>query len=280
MRKEVFFAIVAGTLIGLLIAFGVWKITQSVRKMPIIEIKKNIPPKVSISLNIENIDDFDVITENPFLIKGSNKPMSDIIISTIDEDFYVKVNKDGIFEKEIDLPAGISELKINEQKIIIVYSSEFKKYVTTEEEENSTSYVGTITDIATQTIQVKTTNGDIKQISTSGDTSYINTLKKNTEVKTTDLAIGDYIVAMGFINGNKVLNTKRILIVSPVVTNNFEFEKITIEKLTKTTINNITMPKKWKGPNIKELKEGQEVIIVGTKENDKFTLRTIFATVE
>jgi hypothetical protein len=101
-------------------------------------------------------------------------------------------------------------------------------------------------------------------------------LKKNAEVKSIDIAIGDYIVAMGFVNGNKVLLAKRILIASPLIENNIKVEKIEIVKLSKSYINEIKLPKKWKGPNIKELEVGQEIYIVGTKNEDKFDLRSIF----
>ena len=85
---------------------------------------------------------------------------------------------------------------------------------------------------------------------------------------------------MGFVNGNKVLDAKRILITSPLEENKYSAKEITIETLSKTKINDITLPKKWVGPNVSELEVGQTIIVVGTSENEKYSLRSIFTTVE
>lgn len=280
MRKEVIYAILAGISIGLFVAFGTWKMTKMIRKTPSISAKKATPNPQNIStLTIDNLKNFDILTNNP-KINGLTSPNTDIIVSTQEKDYYTKSNNEGLFEIEFDLPAGISEIKINEQKLILVYSEEFEKYLDENETNKTTAYVGTITDISSGTIQIKTSSGDIKQMSTADETSYINTLKKNIEIKATDLAIGDYIVSMGFINGNKVLHAKRILITNPIQENKIEAEQITIEKLTKTKINDIILPKKWNGPNIKDLEVEQEIYVTGTKTNDKFDLRSIFILVQ
>ena len=285
MRKEIIFAIIAGISIGLIVAFGAWRVTQAIQKnAEVIDIKKDTPPKNQVSLTISNLYDYDVISSSQVKIAGLTKPHSDLIISTSDEDFFGRSNDDGSFEMEVNLPAGISEVSINDpvnnavEKIILVYSTEFGKYIKTDEKLKTTSYVGTVTDISSNTIQIKTAKGDIAQMSTAEETSYINTLKKNAEVKSIDIAIGDYIVAMGFVNGNKVLLAKRILIASPLVENNIRIEKIEIVKLTKNYINEIKLPKKWKGPNVSDLEIGQEIYIVGTRQGETYTLRSIFDT--
>ncbi len=323
MRKEVFLAIVAGISIGLVLAFGAWRITKLIKKPSIsLSDKKNIPPQNQIDLSVSNLYDFDVLTESPYKLTGISKAGTPIVVSTVEADYFTKTDPEGLFEVEIELPAGLSEILVNGRKFRVVYSSEFKKYleVDTEQKEESatesaeilnpaeairekikeetstkslktTAYVGTITDISSGTIQIKSDQGDIKQMSLSDNTTYINTLKKNAESKATDLAIGDYIVAMGFLNGNKVLDSKRILISEPAVKNNFEtiFVKISAISKTKITINRgngetinnnetfeITLPKKWVGPNVSELEEGQKIITVGEMKEEKFELRTIF----
>lgn len=301
MRKEVIFAITAGVAIGLIIAFGAWKTTQVIKSKSTIKPNqvRTTEPKKNISLTLDNLVDYEVLTKSPFTLTGFSLPLTDILISTSESDFYTKTDQDGTFSVEVELSAGLSEIIINEKKFLIIYSSEFQKYLETDVEEQTstdeaktireqlvekltnknakgTAYIGTITDISSGTIQIKGKNGEILQSSISDDTTYINILKKNAEIKLTDLAIGDYIVAMGFTGSNRVMDTKRILITSPLVDQKIEVQKITIEKLTKTTINDITLPKKWAGPNIKELEVGQNIIVVGTKDEDKFDLRTIF----
>lgn len=328
MRKEVFFAIFAGISIGLMIAFGAWKLTQAFKRNTTVnEVRRNLPPQNKISLSISNLTDFDIVTDSPFVIAGITAPKSTVVISTLEDDYYEVSNEDGSFEIEVELPAGLSEINVNEttsqsgQKVKVVYSSEFSKYLPENNQEDDqtqstesaetkdsldlirekikdevagkslkkTAYVGTITDISSGTIQIKSVQGDIKQMSLSEDTSYINTLKKNAEVKATDLAIGDYIVSMGFVNGNKVLNAKRILISEPMVENKFKTIIGTVSSISKTklTINQdngetteITLPKKWVGPNISELEEGQRIITVGEMKDETYSLRTIFTPEE
>lgn len=272
MRKEVVLAILAGISIGLIAAFGTWRVTKMVKVTPPPAVKKETPaPKNVDSITIDGLKNYDVVTENP-TIKGLYSPNTDIIISTAEKDYYTKSNAEGEFEIQIELPSGISEVKINNQKIILVYS--------TEVETGRTAYVGTITDIASGNLQIKGSNGNILQVSISSTTKLINTLKKNIEVKETDLAIGDYIVAMGIAGANKVMATDRILIASPLVENKVETKKITIEKITKTAINDIVLPKKWTGPNLKELEVGQEIYVIGNTIDKTYTLRSIFIPVE
>ncbi len=279
MRKEVIFAIFAGISIGLIFAFGAWKVAKILKPKPIVVTKKETPQTlIKTHLVIDNYKDFDVVTEDP-TIKGISTPNSDIFISTSEQDFYTKSNAGGEFELKISLPAGLSELVVTDtstslsQKLNLVYSTEVS--------DSTAAYVGTITDISSGTIQVKSINGSILQISTNTETAFVNSLKKGIEVKESDLAIGDFIVAIGTQLKNKVMNSERILITSPTAANNIKVTKIKIEKLTKTTINNITLPKKWNGPNIKDLEVDQEIYILGTENDDKtYTLRSIFIPVE
>ncbi|EKE05134.1 MAG: hypothetical protein ACD_19C00426G0156 [uncultured bacterium] len=272
MRKEVVYAIVAGISIGLIAAFGTWRVSKMVKHTPPPTERKYTPtPKNITNLLIDNLKDYDVVTENP-TIKGVASPNTDIIISTHEKDFYTKSDSEGEFEKLIEIPAGISEVKINEIKLTLIYS--------TEVETGRIAYVGTITDISAGNIQIKNNSGAILQISINEDAKFINSLKKNIEVKETDLAIGDYIVAIGTVNGNKVLHSERILITSPLSETKIEVEKITIEKLSKTYINDIKLPTKWVGPNVKELEVGQEIYVIGIRDEKSYTLRSIFIPVE
>lgn len=273
MRKEVVYAIVAGILIGLIVAFGTWRVSKIVKETPMpIAKKETLAPKIIDRISISNFTNYSVVNANP-VIKGLASPNSDIVISTEDDDYYTKANKDGEFEAEVEIPAGLSEIKINEEKLLLVYSPQAG--------ENSTSYVGTITDISSGNIQIKSDNGTILQISANDESSYINTLKKNIDIKESDLAIGDYIIAIGKENTNKVLTAQRILVSSPLTENNIEVQKITIEKLSKTMINDIKLPTKWNGPNVKELEIGEEIYVAGRRVDDKtYTLRSIFKHVE
>lgn len=297
MRKEVFYAILAGILIGLFFAVGSWKLTKVIKKkQPVVKIQETPKINTNLSLIIENLNDFDVWTKPP-IVKGLTKPNSKLIISTDEKDILITTLDDGSFEKEFDLLGGLNRVlftvidndnNVSQKEVKLVYTTELENEPTDQGSQVTklTSYAGTVTDISGSSLQLKGNAGTILQISTSSDTTYINTLKKNIEIKSTDLAIGDYVLALGYTNNadnlkkSKVLNTKRILVTSPLPENKIEVKKVTIEKMTKTSINDIILPKKWFGPDIKDLKVGQKIFVVGTVESDKFTLRSIFTPVE
>ena len=119
---------------------------------------------------------------------------------------------------------------------------------------NPKSYIGTITDISSTTIQVRKyliaqegKTGEILQISTNQDTTFVSVGKTTKTIKLADIAIGDFIIAMGYKNGNNVLNATRILVtealkpsnrisvlgkITKVSKNSLEITSLANEKLT------------------------------------------------
>ena len=250
MKKELFFAIGAGLILGLIIAFGIWRVNKTVTssdQQQTSNIEVTPSPTTSFSITMANVEDLDVVTKTPFLINGITKPNSKVTISTEEKDYILDSQKDGSFEKEIELIAGLNEIVIKafdqngdsaETKLKVVYSSEFSKYmeekVSNEEEETATdeaesivkkveekvsnvlknpkAYVGTITDISESTYQIKNEEGEIQQISFNEETSFVKIDKTSKAITSSDVAIGDSIIAMGLKNGNQVLEGKRILV--------------------------------------------------------------------
>jgi hypothetical protein len=291
MRKELLYAIIAGISIGLIFAFGTWKISRAIKKdTPNVTVKKSTPStKNSHSVSIDKLNNFDVVTES-IVLSGLTTPDSNVIIMTAEADFGGKSNSAGEFGIEVNLPKGLSEIRvisidnqnnISEVKILLVSE--------TDNTDMTTAYVGTITDISSGNIQIKSGVGGILQMTVDENTVFINSLKKNAEVKEADLAIGDYIIAMGQPNSRKVLDAKKVIITSPLAENKTELIAGRIETLTKTKITllkidneteEIALPKKWVGPDIKELEVGQSIFIAGTRDDKSYTLRTIITPVE
>ena len=155
------------------------------------------------------------------------------------------------------------------------------------------AYVGTVTDIAEQTIQinkfifskVEEEAGEIQQISVDEEnTVFVKITKNTTSVKFSDLAIGDFIITMGYKNGNGVLEGKRILIttsVEPTARKAIFGEPSEIAKRSLT----LTAPTgkewavefgtTWVGPELSEIEEGDKVIIVGTTEGNALEARLL-----
>ena len=146
------------------------------------------------------------------------------------------------------------------------------------------AYIGTITDIADSTIQINNLEGEIQQIVIfPEDTSFVD-VSDNKEIEYPDVAIGDKIVAVGFIDDNNILSALRIIITS----SNEELERtiynaevvsienrnITINDFEKGEIK-LTFPRRWKGPEIFEFEEGQRVAAVSVNDEGTLTIRTI-----
>lgn len=74
------------------------------------------------------------------------------------------------------------------------------------------AFIGTIENIANETLTIKTKD-EIKLASTSASTTYVR-IPGNATQKLEDISIGDYAIAMGYINGSDVLETKRVILQS------------------------------------------------------------------
>ena len=244
MRKEVWFAIIGGIVLGLIIGFGVYRINFAFKKDNPDQTSPTPTPNTQAGLTIAKPDYDDVITSLPQPISGITSKDSWVIISGNLTDYLVKPDKKGVFEKEIDLSGGVNQIVISSidqnknilsQDLRLIYSTQIATPKPAGQETSTESgireavikkvedalnspkaYLGTVTDIAEKTIQLKTDAGTIEQISAKDENlTVIKQMPSAKEVKFTDIAIGDYIVAMGYRNGNHVLDTKRILITQP-----------------------------------------------------------------
>lgn len=316
---------------GLIIAFGVWRanVAFSPSNRGASKTQASPTPKPEFAITLAKLSDGDILTESSVTLSGITKPGTFVMVSGEDEDSYVKADSKGSFEAAIDLIGGTNQIILTafdekgsetSIRLLLVYSSEFEKYIQDNQNSQETTdtatdsvrgrveqkvkealsspkaFLGTVTDISEGTLQIKTAEGEIKQLSIATDVSVIKTGKTNKEVKLTDVAIGDFIIAMGFKNGNGVLDTKRILISSPleelgrraafakVFKNN---KKDVLAQLVKTEEDQKIIPSKSvlvylsleeKDTKIKfaDLKENDLILGSGEFSNDAFEARTIF----
>jgi hypothetical protein len=329
MQKEILYAILGGSILGLVIAFGAWR-ANSAFKIGVspAPISSSPTPSPEFGLTLAKPENESVSTSDSVNVTGLTKADSLLVIAGEDKDYFLIVAKDGTFEKEIDLIGGVNQILITSfdasgqsvnEKLTIVYSSEFAKSIktpspTTAAQSTSTegseirekvqekveeallnpkAYLGTITDINEKTIQIKTDSGEIKQVSVADGAMIIKTGTTNKEVKITDMAIGDYIVAMGFKNGNNVLQSQRILITSPLGPIARKIISGNIIKITKNNLtlslsneeNTITFTKgtivyQFKAENLTKIKTtdldtDKRIIVVGETNKNVFEARTI-----
>lgn len=251
MRKEFIWAGVIGILFGLVIGFGAWRISATNKKPQAASPTPTPSSFVSeFKITLDKPEDEDVVTESAVAVSGITKALSWITVSGEKGDYITQSDERGVFAQDVDLVGGVNQIKVTAfdptgaqsvQKVLVVYSSSFEisAVPTPTPGDNSTesairtkvqqkvaqamnkpkAYLGVVTDIADSTIQLKAGAGEIRQVSTDNeDVAVVNTKGTNSKaVKLTDIAIGDFIVAMGYINSSSVLSAQRILITNPVV---------------------------------------------------------------
>jgi len=142
MRKEVVLAIIAGVVLGVVVAFGVWRANSALKpkgeesKNVAQSENKNVSSPSKLSLTIAKPGNNEVITEIPIVVSGITKPFSWVTISGQEEDYIVSSDASGNFEENIDLSAGVNQIIVKvfdeqgnsfEQNLIVVYSKEFAK---------------------------------------------------------------------------------------------------------------------------------------------------------
>ncbi len=228
MRKEIFFAIIAGGGLGLLIAFGIWRAnvmlkpkdngsTATSTKMPSATSFESGDLKIVIASPFNMA----VLTQTEAVISGITKPKAYVVASGENSDNITNASDSGAFSSNVELTGGANQIQLDaydangnqaHTNLTLVYSGQFVSPSATAAA-SARAYIGTVTDISNGVIQIKTDKGDIQQISGTADASYVDTRNDTTKtIKSTDVAIGDYLVAMGIKDGNNILTSSRILV--------------------------------------------------------------------
>ena len=332
MKKEIFFAIGAGAILGLIIAFGVWRVNSTISPTDQDMVATSTPtPITGFSITVANYEDGDVVTEGSIEISGLTKPNSKVLISAEEKDYLTESDAEGLFKQEVDLEPAVNEIIFKafdengnsaEENLVIVYSSTFAKYLEpdeeVEEEETATeeadpikekveekvkevlinpkAYLGTVTDIAESTLQVRDLQGEIQQIAVEEETESIKVDKTSTTIDFEDIAIGDYVVAMGFKNGNGVLEAKRILVTASFEPSGREILMGSVLEIGKSSLSLNLLPqneerempiskntdileiedRKASTIDIDDLEEENIIYIFGKKEDGEFETRTVY----
>jgi hypothetical protein len=245
MKKELLFAIIAGGILGLIIAFGIWRVNLSVKSttpqgnLNQAQTEKT-PTPGAFTISLANWENNDVATQSSIIITGQTQAKSLVTFSTDENDYLTQANDLGTFSEKISLLGGINQILISafnpsgqkaEIALNIIYSSEFAKSLPTPSENPTDAtkaaqekalavinkpqaYLGTVTDLTESTIQLKGEKGDILMVNTSDETTFVKVTTLTKEIKSEDVAIGDYLIALGFKDAQNVLTARRVILVS------------------------------------------------------------------
>ena len=150
---------------------------------------------------------------------------------------------------------------------------------------NPRAYIGTVTDKTNETLQLKNASGEIQLVSIDEENvSFVKTGKSSTNIKFNEVAIGDFVVTMGLENESTVLEASRVLVTSVITPPKRKVVSATVTSISKKELVlkdkngselKLFLPKKWKGPDTKNIAENTSVIVVFLEENGVQTLRTI-----
>lgn len=327
MRKELLLAIIFGLFIGLIFAFGIFRINSVMRNKNLSTAtdanqnqtadKKSDQQTQSIS--IFKPDNNSAFSNDAIQIAGLSRAESYIVISGGSNDTVQKSADDGSFSIDYSIDPAVNYLNVtsvspdNERssaKLNVAFSSEIPS--TSSDQNTDTTQaandkvqaaqkklefiLGTVTDLTENGVQLKDTNGDIQQISydekSTSFAKYTTTTKK---ITASDIAIGDYVLAIGYNKSNNLIEAVRILVTQPetpqdvkifygtVTTKNrsdFEVDEknsgkvaIEIDNNTKTYSGDLADPVKSRFANVSE---DDTVIGTYTTEKDVNTARRIY----
>lgn len=108
------------------------------------------------------------------------------------------------------IEASSSAIDIQSIREVVQQKVKEKLNIITTPSSKPKSFFGSIKEIKNQQIEINQ-NNENKTIITTEDTTYINL--KRTKISLKDLKVGDEILAIGYINSQNQLETKRIIII-------------------------------------------------------------------
>lgn len=312
MRKELILAIILGGFIGIAVGFGIWRFSKSFNKDENVNIpeasglqeiiqnstEETTQPTDSDGLTIVRPRANSVVDSDTIQIGGITRPNSYVVI--VSEDDYVLQTSSGTFEQEIEVTGGINQIHVYvltenqptlEEEVLVTYSSD------AENPETAQSVIGTITDLTEGSIQVRTSNGEITQVAVNDDTSYVSTVQTTTDISFEDVAIGDFVAAVGTPGEMEVINAQRVIVSSQLEESSDVIAFGTVQTLTSNDfiVNNEQSGDEWSvdatdSPTVTATndegeiatarltsvaEEGDWIIIVGEMEDDELIARRI-----
>lgn len=237
MRKEIIVAIALGSILGLVLAFGIWTTNKAFQKSSDaadqntndkkVEAINQIPTELTIvSPQINS-----VTTSETINIQGITKANSLIPVYGEGKDYLFRADSGGDFTGDVEMSGGINNLIIGDKNLTIVYTASLGEPPARNEQleatdeirqkvqekldiiaSNPTAILGIVTDKTETGIQVRDAQGQIQQTATTAQTTFVRIGKTTTETNFDDLGIGDYVAVAGWSMANNGHIASRIII--------------------------------------------------------------------
>ncbi|RJR28946.1 hypothetical protein C4564_03920 [Candidatus Microgenomates bacterium] len=232
MQKEAVIALLIGSSIGLLVAFGVWRLNKSMdnnapaRQEEIVETKKE-----QITLSLLSPENNSVSSKTPVKISGIATQNTYIVAASKAGSTISLVGANSEFQEEVELNGGINDIQIlnidnsaqvlSRENVRVVYSTQLNEADKTSETTDSArnteptlnAYMGTVTDITDSSLQIRSQDGQIVQIAVDKEeASFANIVKATKGIEYSDIAIGDFVIVVGYTNGTQSVHAKRVLV--------------------------------------------------------------------
>lgn len=140
MRKEVILAILLGSLLGLAIAFGVWRANLALSpQLPKTTTSSPAPNKgeeVISNLIVTQPEDNELVKTEKITVAGKTTPKLTVVITTPVDEVVVEADQSGNFSADVKLESGANTILVTtvdeggqtqEQELTVTYSTEFKE---------------------------------------------------------------------------------------------------------------------------------------------------------
>jgi hypothetical protein len=141
MRKEIVFALLSGSILGIVLAFGVIRARSAVDTVSfteeILQEVGSVKTEFNndVGLTITTPKEADVLTTPNTAVTGYTINNSVVTITTEEDDYIFLSDEEGNFEHTINLKSGVNTIMVNsfsdskvyEANFMVVYSSEFSK---------------------------------------------------------------------------------------------------------------------------------------------------------
>lgn len=305
LRKEQLIAIVLGSIIGVAVAFSLWKFStpkssddQTQSSNSTTNVVQNNTHGATNEFAIVSPNNFAVIREEHATISGLANAGA-VIVAYSDDIALTKTSSSGEFTLELPLSSGINKVSLmafektktpQKQTLTLIHSTALPGEAST----LFTSELGTITDVTEDTLQLRSENGEIKQLAISDETSFVKIIDDPEDIEFSDVAIGDYVAALGQVNGN-AMDVVRILVTtepedappaiavgtidtlsaSEFFVKSHESGELVSIDATKGATTYSAKEDEVTTTRLSTSKEGDEIVIIGEIEEDELVADTI-----